>query len=584
MEKNYNFKRNISEPSSERIAQHMDFASLMQQFEATQAPIVEQPKRMRPLRRVYLWTGAAAAVLLAGVLLYIGMSGEALSAEEYRMQETAFFNEQPYVNPPLASVKPSFANYKVNANEGGIFEYENGSRLVVPSSAFMNDRGELIEGDVDIKYREFHDYVDFFLSGIPMVYDSAGIEYNLESAGMMEIYAEQNGVRVNMAPGKTIDVELVSSIRMPEMNVPPKFNIYKLDEEARNWVYQAVDNIEIVEETFADLDEDDPLYEPKREYRDALAVIETKKINQLEAIQTKFPQPSEPVKPRRRNGTMPSMELDFLDNLNNNDPESAALREKYDGVVWQISPNSPPFNENATNILWEDFSLEKVGARDFELTLIKGTNQLKILINPVLNADQYQAALATFEQELVAFQEAKAERDAKIAQEREALEAKLAEERALAEATYEERLAKYRAAGNGQAASNEMVKQKIINRFQASSLGTWNCDIPLPPYVFELNASFKNKKGQKFIDRTGYLVDRRRNTVQKFYVTEGTRLRFDKNTDNLLWLVTPDNKIARFQPEDFKRINQSKGDYVFELDVVNQEIKDEEDIRKILDF
>lgn len=586
MMKNYNFKKNINEPSSEDIARHKDFEQLLAQM--GESVPEAKPVRMSSLRSVYLWAGAAAAVLLIGVLLYVGLQQQLPSAEEFYASEDIYFEQQPYVNAPLPQVQPQFASFKVEANQGGTFEYESGSKLVVPVAAFMDDYGNLIEGEVDIKYREFHDYVDFFLSGIPMVYDSAGIEYNLESAGMMEIYAEQNGVRVNMAPGKSIDVELISNIAAPNMNVPPDFNIYKLDEEARAWVYQTVDDIEFAEEEdlFADIDPDDDSPENliKIDYREALAAIQQKKREQLASLEAKFPVPTEPIQPRRRNGTMPSMELDFLDNLNNNDPASADLRQKYDGVVWQISPNSPPFNENAAQIVWEDFKLEQRNKRDFELTLIKGDNQLKILINPVLNADQYQKALAEFEEEFKQFEIAQAERQQQITTEQAAIEAQLAEERALADANFDERIAKYREAGNDKAVTEEIIKRKVINRFSASSFGTWNCDRPLPPFIYELASTFKNKKGKKYANNTGYLVDKRRNTVQKFYATTGTRIRFDKNTDNLLWLVTDDNKIARFTPSDFKQIEEGQQEYVFELEEVDQEIDDEKDVRKILDF
>lgn len=583
--KNYNFKKNNPEPSSEDIARHKDFEQLLAQMGDAVPETTAQTVQMNPLRKAYIWVGAVAAVLLIGVLLYVGIQQQLPDAAEFYAAEDLYFEQQPYVNAPLSQVQPKFASFKVEANQGGTFEYENGSKLVVPVAAFMDDYGNLIEGEVDIKYREFHDYVDFFLSGIPMVYDSAGVEYNLESAGMMEIYAEQNGMRVNMAPGKSIDVELVSNIAAPNMNVPPDFNIYKLDEEKRAWVYQTVDDIEFAEEeTFSDLDEEDPLYAEKKEYQTTLDQLKQKETKQIALLEDKFPAPVEPIQPRRRNGTMPSLELDFLNNLQNNDPASAALREKYDGVVWQISPNSPPFNENAAQIVWEDFKLEQRNKRDFELTLIKGENQLKILMNPVLNSDQYQKALAEFEEEFKQFEVAQAARSTQLEKERALLEIELAEERALAEATFEARVAKYREAGNDKAVTEEIIKRKVVNRFSASSFGTWNCDRPLPPFIYELISIFKNKKGKQYANNTGYLVDKRRNTVQKFYATAGARIRFDKNTDNLLWIVTDDNKIAKFTPANFKQIKEGQTEYVFELEEVNEEISDAEDVRAILEF
>lgn len=49
---------------------------------------------------------------------------------------------------------------------------------------------------VKITYREFADPIDFFVSGIPMEYDSAGRKYNFESSGMCEINAYKDDIAV----------------------------------------------------------------------------------------------------------------------------------------------------------------------------------------------------------------------------------------------------------------------------------------------------------------------------------------------------------------------------------------------------
>jgi len=182
---------------------------------------------------------------------------------------------------------------KIDANKGGVYEHKTGSRIVIPQSAFVDDKGALIEGDVDIRYREFHDYVDFFLSGIPMTYDSAGVTYTLESAGMMEVYAEQAGKRVRMAPGKDLNVELVSYINVPDVNVPPAYNIYKLDEEAKNWVFTDVDKIQIMEDDLVNLDPNDPTTPAKQDLRKELKRIKKLKESELARIENTIPPPAQ---------------------------------------------------------------------------------------------------------------------------------------------------------------------------------------------------------------------------------------------------------------------------------------------------
>ena len=580
---NYNFKINPKLPSSEDIAKHQDFAALLQQFEESQStPLLRRKSAIvRRMRYVGAWAAAAAVALL---LVFMGTNTNK-SIEVYQKEQATYFAALPYVNPPLPKAQPQLANFKVQANQGGIYEYESGSKLIIPAEAFLNDRGKLVEGDVDIKYREYHDFVDFFLSGIPMVYDSAGVLYNLESAGMMEIYAEQNGKRVKMAPGKSIDVELVSAVQTPHLNVPPGYNIYKLDQEKRHWVYQDIDRMQFLEDGFKNLKKDDPLYEAKRTYQDELSLILKEEQSELNRIESSIPLPEKPLKPQRRNGDMPSLELDFLDDLSNpnEDDQSLAIRKKYDGKIWQLSPESPAFNENAAKITWEDFRLKQLNDRDFELTLINGKNELHLLINPVLTGAEYDLAISNYTNKMAEYEQLFEERKEQLAGKKKALVAKITAAKAKALQSLEEKIKDYEAK-NHFLSANEIPKRKIVNRFKATSFGIWNCDKPVAPELYHLNATFVDKSGKKYSKHTAYLVDKNRNTIDRFYATEDTKLRFNSTSDNLLWLLTEDNKIAIFRPKDFKRINKKKGDYTFELEVVDTRVENEEDVRKILSF
>src|ERR1017187_213247 len=90
-------------------------------------------------------------------------------------------------------------------------------------NSFVDESGKLLNGEIELRYREFHDAFDFFVAGIPMTYDSAGVRYQFASAGMMEMQAYQNGKKVNMATGKSINIELASNYKGTE------YNLYKLD-------------------------------------------------------------------------------------------------------------------------------------------------------------------------------------------------------------------------------------------------------------------------------------------------------------------------------------------------------------------
>jgi len=596
MKNNYNIKLNPKKLSSEQIARHQDFDALLTQFEKEKA--IPSQKRTAKIRPMYFYMGAAAAAMLGLLVYFVGGTGD------YAQQSKDYFAAQDFVQAPVELAKPQFASYKINANQGGVYEYRSGSRVVIPAAAFVNDKGEFIEGEIEIKYREFHDFVDFFLSGIPMTYDSAGTTYTLESAGMMEIYAEKDGQKVKMAPGKTIDVELVSAINAPaHLNVPPDYNIYKLDSEKRNWIYQNIDEMELIKEKEElVLDKKDPFYDIKKTHADKLSLLEIKEANELAKIDATQPKPIEPLKPKKATKSDHVFALDFNDLtqaiddrfLSDSEKNEAAQAEKdlanlyreYEQMLWQISSKSnispTRFAQQYNEV--DGISIKKVNSRDYEFTLINGSSATKVIVNPVLTGRDYEKAMETFNQKFNAFSQEMETREAILKEKKEAVRERIAEERRLEEEDYQNRLAMLQKGQNDHQAIDHIIKRRVVNRFKATEMGIWNCDRPIPPSEQRFRANFVDKSGKQFNNRTAYLVDKSRNTVKRFYTTEKTPLNFNKNSENLLWLLTEENKIAVFRPEDFKRINQPKGSYNFELTVIDKEIKSEKDVREVLYF
>ena len=250
----------------------------------------------------------------------------------YDVRNAAYFASRPYIQEPLnKQAKPQFARYTISANEGGIYEYESGSKLIVPAAAFETNGGDVVDGNIDIYYREMHDFVDFFLSGIPMTYDSAGVTYSLESAGMIEIYAEQDGQRIRMRPGKTIDVELISEINGEDLNIPPQYNIYRLDTAAREWVYQNVDQIQITETVINDFDPNHPLFDQQQKLQEQLEVIRIAEAEALEQLSNNHPAPIEPLKPERTDGSNFVFDFDLSD-------YGSDIDIAYANALWQVRP------------------------------------------------------------------------------------------------------------------------------------------------------------------------------------------------------------------------------------------------------
>ncbi len=595
MENKYNFNLNPPQLSDDQIAKHQDFEALLAQVQVDgEAPIAPSPTPAQPARkyRLLYFVGAAAAACLLGFFFYHTTVIAPQKADQ------TYFAERPFIDPPFKAIQANYTERQVNANQGGIFEYENGSKLIVPAAAFIDDQGNIIEGSVEIRYREFHDFVDFFISGIPMQYDSSGTTYQLESAGMIEIYAEQDGKKVNVAPGKKIDVELVSEIMVPSSDRAkmPKFNVYELDTDKRNWVYSGTDNIEV-------LDTDKPTLNTEEELavevqlQEGIADLRQQEQRQLNTIEASLGRPAAPVRPERGKSNEYSFNLEFTDeeitnsgdelqdNINKTEQNIQNLRKLYEGTIWQLAPNNPNFDQKAANnINWEDAKIERINSRDYVLTLISGNNNMRINVNPVLTGSDYDKALKEFNQQFATFETQMAEREAQLAEQKASLRKRYEALRKIEQEKYEEKLKVLRDKGMDHLATDEMIRKKIVNRFQATTFGIWNCDRPIPPFLVRVNGEFKDASQNDFNGNTAFLVNQNRNTVCRFHTRKGAKVNFNNDSDNLMWLVTPENKLALFRPEEFRQINRKEKDFTFVMKVIDKKIETEEDVRKILEF
>lgn len=135
-----------------------------------------------------------------------------------------------------SSVQPSFESFDVAyetfevPNEGGTFKLSNGTEIYLPENCFVDKDGNPIDGNVNLKYREFHRPEDVIASGIPMTYQEGGEEGFLVTAGMMEMRGtDVNGNEVFFAENKSADFNMASYL--DEEGV----DFYALDEATGTW-------------------------------------------------------------------------------------------------------------------------------------------------------------------------------------------------------------------------------------------------------------------------------------------------------------------------------------------------------------
>jgi hypothetical protein len=134
------------------------------------------------------------------------------------------------VKPPLPSSQLPIERFQFPADERQEIRVSSGTILFIPAQAFVDLDGQLAEGSIDLTYEEFHDRAEVFLSGIPMKFSSQGVELPMETYGMFRVLARNKNGRLDLAPGKNIDLEFVSNSSNSDVN------FYHLDSRYGKWV------------------------------------------------------------------------------------------------------------------------------------------------------------------------------------------------------------------------------------------------------------------------------------------------------------------------------------------------------------
>jgi hypothetical protein len=131
--------------------------------------------------------------------------------------------------PHLAFQKP-FEKSILNATIGGtIITKDSKSSIHFAPNSLVDQNGKIVEGDVEIRYREYRNAAEMAFSGIPMMYEENGNEYRFNSAGMIEVRAYQNELPLNVKPGAdfTIDYNVTQQV--------DSCFFFALDDEKQKW-------------------------------------------------------------------------------------------------------------------------------------------------------------------------------------------------------------------------------------------------------------------------------------------------------------------------------------------------------------
>jgi hypothetical protein len=152
---------------------------------------------------------------------------------------------------PIKGLEIKPETYVIKTNQASTINLPTGSKIEIPADAFVDQNGNPVQGEVEIKWNEYHSLSDIMLSGIPMKYDTLGKQGDFVSGGMFTISAEHNSNKVELAEGKTAKIDIAS------INDTPCMNFYQLDEKSGKWNYETSKKAAPIEKNIASAKNED---------------------------------------------------------------------------------------------------------------------------------------------------------------------------------------------------------------------------------------------------------------------------------------------------------------------------------------
>ncbi len=450
-------------------------------------------------------TPGKRAVFLQGKGLLIALSGVAAASLAFLLWQLILL-QQPVneaeplealmvaeaVGTPVSPPEPDIKEYEVftvHPTQESKFTTRKGSTITVPPLAFTFPDGTICLEPVELKFSEYHNVAEIFLSGIPMMYDSAGVSYTFESAGMFDIRAYHQGQNLVLADQKEIGIDLVS-------NAEGIYNFYYFDSTVNQWTY-----------------------------------LFTESPDDITPITTPTPLPSPPA--LASDFTIPDLDQFIIPSngsavvilLRREDPRNFAFRVAFDeeefpelvdiqDLIFELGTGS--LAAHYLSGRWDSMMLSRVTEQEYEITLHRRHGELSFPARPVLD--------------LPGSEDEKDQRRKELAQRRQ----EIADLHAAIDADPRS----IRMAG---VASSQWAMRRGT---KISSLGIYNWDLPVPEPQHAMAGAgiFVDESGKPLAPSTIFLAQKGVTILWSYNPTQPWK--YSESLDNILWFTLPDGKYA----------------------------------------
>lgn len=500
-------------------------------------------------------TGTVIIISLITVLILNTREKEQPSANSLDTTGTAD-STAPFIHPPMPSINVPLSEYRISAESGDTIFHPSGSILCFPPNAFTDEAGNIITGTVTIQYREFADPVDFFVSGIPMQYDSAGRKYNFESSGMCEINAYQDSKVV------FVNKKARPQLNLSSKNNSPLHNVYFLDTIAKAWKYTGKD---IITEWKKTADEN----AGPADY----AVPE-----KMETILAK------PLKPVLASDDRQKFSLKI-------DPGSFEELYTYDNLRFEVVDENT--NKHAVGIVedskykpsdanehWDNVQLERTNTEGiYNITFINASRKVTYKVRPVLSGADYTAALKSFNEKNRQYE---AIMKSRIVNDQKATDSinwinkqivdKVNADNAVSKLLVERQIQ----------LRQQYKMGEVIRTFAIDNFGIWNCDHPqYPSNEVPIVVNYTDSSNNAINLFSVAVVYKGFNGICQF--PSAKEIRVMPGSENMLWSIQGDY-FYFFTYNDFAAagITKNSGTFTFRMRRAAKKITSYSEIKELM--
>jgi hypothetical protein len=534
------------------------------------------------------------------------------------------------IKPPMPAINVPYETFTYDAEIGDTLFTKNGSILIFPKNAVLNNKGEIVTGKIEIKTREFNDPLDYYMAGIPMTYDSAGVKYTFVSSGMIDIKAYQNNELLFVNPNAKPQLNLVST------NTEKNTNLYILDTSTGQWINKGKDEVNDLDvnskKSFANI----------RTMDRAPKISEDNYKNEQEKDVTTI---VKPLPPQKASGKNPTIEIII-------DPASFKELLVYNNLKFEVLDSETETVGEDSKTEWDNVELlRNAESSNYIAKFSKGSKSVQYKVKPVLEGKDYDAAVNVYNEKIKAYYDVQKKRitTEQMQQDTLALRNKIIDDvNKKTEANNEVVIAKNKIIeienkrieelnvliiarnekiaedkrlyqiemkkqqkisdsiqkiweGNKEVLIAEIKKQKktfdslhlvwerdnkalviaqnLIRSFEIGGFGYWNCDQPTLQNFKPIYATFTDTTSKVLNFPT---INEAIIGINRLYVFQDNKISVLTNANHVFWAVT-DNQFYFFTAHDYNKLQFTKpNNATFVMRKYDGEPKNIGDLRKVL--